>query len=262
METALPSTAIEPMDSAPQPLISASIICLNEQRLIGRCIDALQWCDEIVVIDSGSTDGTIEIVNSFPKTRLIHRDFDTFKDQKNYAVDACRNDWVLSLDADEILPAGLRDEIQALRFDVAGYKLRRTSFLANREIRFGNWNPDYALRLFRRSQCRWGGTNPHESVSTSGKVEKLKSPLLHYSYETKEDYIGRNRKYALMMVEYLREHGRTSSRLAAYSHGIGNFVKAFLIRRGFLDGADGLFLAWHGAKASFLKHSELAKSKR
>ncbi len=241
------------------PAISASVICFNEEQRIRKCLESIGWCDEIVVVDSGSTDKTIEIVKSFPQARILHRNFDTFKEQKNFAVDQCNNNWILSLDADEVLPTTLREEIQGLNFDKAGYRFRRANFLACQEIRFGNWNPDYTLRLFQRSQCRWGGTNPHESIVTEGKVEDLHAPLLHFSYETREDYITRSRKYALMMVDYMRENGKSSTRAEACLHFIGNFFKGYLLRRGFLDGSDGLYLAWHGAKASYLKHSELAK---
>ncbi|MEM6366185.1 MAG: glycosyltransferase family 2 protein, partial [Planctomycetota bacterium] len=96
------------------PRISASIICYNEQDHISQCIESLLWCDEIIVVDSGSTDKTCAIVGSYPKCRLLHRTFDTFLDQKNYAVDACSNDWILSLDADEIIPKSLKHEIQSL----------------------------------------------------------------------------------------------------------------------------------------------------
>lgn len=243
------------------PQISAAIICLNEERLIGKCLSQLSWCDEIIVVDSGSTDKTIEIVHSFPNARLIHRDFDTFKAQKNSALDACRNEWVLSLDADEFLTEPLCNEILSLKFDVAGYRLPRKNFIGDRQIRYGNWNPDLVLRLFARSQCRWGGTNPHESVVTTGITQNLKSELLHYSYASRDEYVERNQKYAMMMVEFLHDRGDSSTLTKAYMHGIGNFLKAYLFRCGFLDGSDGLFLAWHGAKASYLKYSELAKTK-
>ena len=243
------------------PAISAAIICLNEERFIGKCLAQLNWCDEIIVVDSGSTDRTIEIVRTFPNARLIHRDFDTFKQQKNSALDECRNDWVLSLDADEFLTESLRLEILSLKFNVAGYKLPRKNFIGDRQIRYGNWNPDFVLRLFSRSQCRWGGTNPHESVVTEGVTKNLKSELLHYSYASRDEYVSRNRAYAMMMVDFLRENGASSTRSQAWIHAIGNLLKAYVLRRGFLDGSDGLFLAWHGAKASYLKHSELAKQR-
>lgn len=244
------------MDSMPP--ISAAIICFNEERHIGACLEQLAWCNEVVVVDSGSTDRTVEIVRSFANTRVRVRPFDTFTNQKNFALDGCCNDWILSLDADEVLTEALLAEIQSLVFDVAGYKLPRRTFLGNHKISYGNWNPDYVLRLFRRSQCRWGGTNPHESVQVKGAVRKLKHELLHYSYQSREEYIERNKKYALMMVQHLRDKGVGSTQYQAYYHGVGNFFKAYILRRGFLDGADGLFLAWEGARASFIKHSELA----
>ncbi len=255
----MPSSANHESIVRGAPAVSATIICLNEEALIASCLARLDWCDEIVVVDSGSTDRTIEIVSSFPKTRLFHRDFDTYINQKNFALDQCNHDWVLSLDADEILTKELIAEFVGLNYDVAGYQLQRKTFLGDQEIHYGNWNPDYVLRLFRRSLCRWGGTNPHETVKTEHKIGRLHSPLMHYSYASRDEFITRNRHYASMMVEHLLAEGVSSTTSRAVAHGFGNFLKAYLLRRGILDGADGLFLAWHGAKASYIKHSELAR---
>jgi len=242
--------------------ISAAVICLNEEQHIGRCLESLAWCEQIVVVDSGSTDRTVEIVNRFPNTELHVRPFDDFMNQKNHALSLCRNEWVVSLDADEVLTSESVEEIQSLAFDKAGYYIGRRAFIGDREIRFGTWSPDYQLRIFRKSRARWGGTNPHESVQTDGHVGFLKSRMLHFSYETYDEFVVRNTKYAHMMVDHLVRQGRTTYAAEPYLHCVGNFIKAYLLRGGFLDGAAGFFLARHIAGGSFLKYRMLAERQR
>jgi glycosyltransferase involved in cell wall biosynthesis len=242
--------------------ISAAVICFNEEQHIGRCLDSLSWCDQVVVVDSGSTDRTPRIVNRFPNTEFYRRPLDNFINQKNHALSLCRNEWTVSLDADEMLTSENVAEIQSLAFDKAGYCIGRRSFIGDREIRFGTWSPDYQLRIFRKSRSRWGGTNPHESIQIEGNVGYLKSRMLHFSYETFEEFVARNTKYARMMVDYLDRQGRTTYTAEPYLHCVGNFIKAYLLRGGFLDGSAGFFLARHIAGGSFLKYRLLAERQR
>jgi len=242
-----------------RPAISAAIICFNEEKNIERCLDSLDWCDQIVAIDSGSTDRTLDILRAYERPVILHRPFDTYINQKNYALDHCDNDWVLSIDADETLPRSLIDEIQDLAFDVSGYNVGRRNFLGSREIKHGNWSPDYKLRLFRKSTGRWGGSNPHERFVIEGPTQNLNHRMLHYSFASREEFVARNMKYTRMMVDYLEDLGKMPFRGQAYIHWIGNFVKCYLLRGGILDGGDGLFLARHIAQASYLKSSLLAK---
>lgn len=244
------------------PAISAAVICFNEEQFIGRCLDSLAWCDEIVVVDSGSTDRTAEIVNRFPNAELYERPFDNFMNQKNYALSLCRHEWVVSLDADEVLTPESIEEIQSLAFDKSGYHIGRRAFIGDREIRFGTWSPDYQLRIFRKSRARWGGTNPHESIYLEGNTGYLKSRMLHFSYETFDEFVVRNTKYAELMVDHLDRQGRTTFPAEPYLHCVGNFIKAYLLRGGFLDGAAGFFLARHIAGGSFLKYRLLAERQR
>jgi len=247
------------MASPRRPKISAAIICHNEEAWIGRCLDALVWCDEIVLVDSGSTDRTVEIASRYRKTVLLQRPFDNFINQKNHALDHCSHPWVLSVDADEIITAPLVEEIQNLSFDVAGYHIGRRSFLGSQEIKHGNWCPDYQLRLFQKSAAKWGGSNPHETVLLAGRTRRLKTRMLHYSYQNRQEYIDRNRWYVHLMVDHLAGQGRTASFAAPATHWLGNFLKAYILRGGFLDGSAGLFLAYHSANGSFLKYRLLAQ---
>ena len=244
-----------------RPPVSAAIICFNEQSNIGRCLDALSWCEEIVVVDSGSTDQTCEIVKMYPSARLLVRPFDNYIAQKNFALDACRYEWVLSVDADEVLMPVLIDEISHLRFDQDGYFIRRRSFIGAKEVKYGAWNPDYKLRLFRRSAGRWGGSNPHECVQLNGSTECLNAEMMHFSYCNRDEFVNRNEKYTRMLVEYYAQRGKKVYFGQASLHWIGNFVMSYILRLGFLDGGLGLFIAYHMAKLSYMKYALLAKCK-
>ncbi len=238
---------------------SAAVICYNEQEYIGQCLESLTWCDQVVLVDSGSQDATLEIAARFANVCIHSRPFDNFINQKNYALSLCEHEQVISLDADEILVPELIDEIRELDFTKAGYRIGRRTFVGTQEIKHGNWSPDYQLRLFKKSKAKWGGTNPHETIIIDGEVGKLKTRMLHYSYHTKDEFVERNRKYIHMMVEHLANKGRTANVAEPYIHCVGNFIKAYVIRAGFLDGATGLFLARHIAGGSFLKYRLLAE---
>lgn len=245
-----------------RPPISAAIICYNEEKNIGRCLRSLDWCEQVVVVDSGSTDGTLDVVRRCPKTKVIFRRFDDYITQKNFALDQCEHDWVLALDADEALTSALTEEIQGLRFDANGYFISRRTFLGDQEIKHGSWNPDYKLRLFRKSLGRWGGLNPHDKIILQGPTSYLKSRMLHFSYNDRQEFLERNHRYILLMVESMFRQGRRTNAVQPYLHWIGNFLKGYVLRAGFLDGSSGLFLAYHIANGSFLKYRLLAKRLR
>jgi glycosyltransferase involved in cell wall biosynthesis len=244
-----------------RPPISAAVICFNEERNIARCLEALRWCEQIVVVDSGSSDRTVEIARRFP-CEIVERKFDTFMNQKNFALDQCRHEWVLSVDADEAITPELAAEIERLAYDVAGYVVRRQTFLGDRQIRRGAWSHDDHVRLFRKSCGRWGGSNPHERVFLEGPAQRLKAPMLHYSYGARQEFLDRNRKYTELMVEHLVRQGRSTYRGEGLVHAAGNFFKSFILRRGFLDGEVGFFLSYHYARFSHLKYSLLAARQR
>jgi glycosyltransferase involved in cell wall biosynthesis len=241
-----------------RPPISAAVICFNEERNIARCLEALAWCEQTVVVDSGSTDRTVEIARQF-RCEIVQRKFDTFMNQKNFALDQCRHEWVLSADADEVITPALTAEIEKLDFAAPGYLIRRQTFLGDRQILRGAWSRDDHVRLFRKSCGRWGGTNPHERVFLEGTPRRLKAPMLHYSYRTRQEFLERNRKYAELMAEHFARQGRSTYPGEGAIHAAGNFFKSFVLRRGFLDGEAGFFLSYHYARFSHLKYSLLAR---
>lgn len=245
-----------------RPPVSGVVICINEADRIGACLDSLAWCEQIIVLDSGSTDQTVRIAEARPGVEVHHRPFDDYIQQKNAALDLCTHDWVMSLDADELLPPALVEEIARLDFDVAGYEIPRQTFLGDHLIRHGTWRGDHKLRLFRRSLGRWGGSTPHERVVIDGPVRRLHTPMLHYSYDSREQYIERNQRYARLLAAHWHERGKRTRYGQAALHAAGMFVKGLILRRGFLDGADGWFLAWHGAAATYRKYAELARLQR
>jgi len=257
-----PIVGSQKLGPSPRPLISAAIICHNELHNIARCLEALEFCDEIVVVDSGSTDGTRQLVQAHGKARLLTRPFDTFIHQKNFALDACRNDWVLSVDADEVVTPQLRREIAGLDFAAAGYLIGRRTFLGSQEIQYGNWSPDYNLRLFHRSRGRWGGTNPHERIVLDAPAVRLTHRMLHYSYRNRQEFLARNEKYTRMIVDYVSQRGHRTYPGKPLLHAIGNFFKAYFAKQGFRDGGAGLFIAWHTARFSHLKYRLLAERGR
>lgn len=250
------------MGTESRPPFSAAVICYNEQEFIGQCLESLQWCEQVVLVDSGSEDATLEIAARFPNVEIHSRPFDDFINQKNYALSLCEHEWIVSLDSDEVLVSELIDEIEQCDFEKAGYRIGRRTFIGSQEVKHGNWSPDYQLRLFRKSLAKWGGTNPHETILIQGEVGKLETRMLHYSYHTKGEFIERNRKYIHMMVDHLVSKGRTSNVAEPYIHCVGNFLKAYVLRAGFLDGATGFFLARHIAGGSFLKYRLLAEKGR
>lgn len=250
------------MSTESPPPVSAAVICHNEQEYIAQCLHSLRWCEQVVLVDSGSTDATLEIARGFPNVEIATRPFDNFINQKNFALSLCRREWVLSLDADEVLTDALIEEIRGLPFDKAGYRIGRRSFIGAREIKHGTWSPDYQLRLFRKSRSRWGGTNPHETILIDGDVGKLETRMLHYSYHNHQEYVERNTRYIHMMVDHLAAQGRTARPWEPYLHCAGNFLKAYILRRGFLDGYSGYFLARHIAGGSFLKYRLLSQRMR
>ncbi len=249
----------EKTGSQNQPPFSAAVICYNEQEYIGQCLESLAWCDEVVLVDSGSEDDTLKIASGFANVKIHRRPFDNFINQKNFALSLCQHERVISLDADELLVSELIEEIRQLDFAKAGYQISRRTFIGRQEIKHGNWSPDYQLRVFKKSKAKWGGTNPHETILLDGKSGKLNKRMLHFSYHNIDEFIERNRKYVQMMVEHLSSNGCTTNVAEPYVHCIGNFVKAYFLRAGFLDGAAGFSLAKHIAAGSFLKYRLLAE---
>ncbi len=240
--------------------LSAIVVCFNEEQNIGACLESLSWCDEIVVVDSFSTDRTVEIARQYTD-RIIQRPWPGYREQKAFAHSQATLEWVLLVDADEQVTPELRNEIrQAIAQDngrYAGYLVPRLVYYLGRWWRCGSWYPDYTLRLFRRDKATWGGLNPHEKVLVQGEVRHLANPLYHFSYRNIDDQIARINRYTTIASEELRRQGKSWRWIDALFRPPLHFVKSYILKRGFKEGFAGFYLAASGAVYVFFKYAKL-----
>ncbi len=239
--------------------ISATIITLNEEKNIGEALESLGWADEIVVVDAGSSDATLDICRRFTD-RIYHREWTGFVDQKNFSVEKASHHWIFSLDADERPSPALRTEIRQLSnsgFGSHGYRIPRVAYFMGRWIRHGDWYPDRQLRLFDRRQGRWQGGRVHESVKINGEPGLLTGEILHYTYRSLADYLKRLETYSSLAAADCDQRGKTSGAGNLVAHPLATFLKAYILKRGFLDGGPGLMVAGMGAISVFFKYAKL-----
>ncbi len=244
--------------------ISATLITLNEERNIAEALQSLSWVDEIVVVDSGSKDATVQICRQFTN-RIIHREWTGYADQKNFAVEQASYDWIFSLDADERPSPELCREIQDLArkgFPLRAYKIPRVAFFLGRWIRHGDWYPDYQLRLFDRRCGRWEGGRVHESFKTREKTGFLKGEIHHFSYRSLSDYLKRLETYSTLAALDYHESGKTATVLKLIADPLGVFIKAYILKRGFMDGVPGFLAAAMGSISVFFKYAKLYELQR
>jgi glycosyltransferase involved in cell wall biosynthesis len=234
--------------------LSACIITYNEADRIEACIRSLAFCDEVIVVDSHSTDGTRERAAALG-ARVIERDWPGYRSQKQFAVDAALNEWVLCLDADERVSTRLRAEIEALAEhgfpDNAGWSLPRITDYFGRFLRHGNAYPDRLVRLFDRRRGRWIGREIHENTKVDGPVGRLHGHLEHYSYRSLADHYTRMQRYAELMGRSLYEGGRRCGVLPVLLNPLWRFLRGYLLRLGFLDGWRGL--VFHLIEAGYVQ---------
>lgn len=224
--------------------LSAVLVTLDAGQYLDRVLQALRFCDEIAVLDCGSRDDTRAIAEQHGAAWHEHP-FDGFGPQKGRAVAAARNDWVLSIDADEVLDEELATAIAALPLHEADpracWRVRRRTFVGSREIRHGSWNPDRVVRLFNRRHNDFDDLPIHESVSPCGPVQDLPGSLLHYSYEHLADLF--RPRYHLLKADRYRGTGRRASGIQLAVRAAWAFGRSFVLKRGFLDGPAGVVVA-------------------
>jgi len=237
------------------PQLSAILIVKNEADNIGPCLDALAFCDERIVVDGGSTDETLEIAAS-RGVRVVAHEWQGFGPQKNFALSLATGDWVLSVDADERVSPALAQDIRATiaapRHD--GYEIRRVSSFLGRDMGRSGLFPDYVLRLFRRGKARFSDDLVHERVICTGSVGRLKATLRHDSVACLEDAIRRVDQYSTASAQTLAASGRRVSFASGVGHGLWTFVRAYVLRLGFLDGREGFLLAVANAEGSYYRY--------
>jgi glycosyltransferase involved in cell wall biosynthesis len=245
---------------SPAPSISAIVVCYNEQERIEACLESLRWCDEIVVVDSFSTDRTPEICQRYTD-RFLQRAWTGYRDQKAFAHSQASKDWVLLVDADERVTPELRAEIEAELMlqngRYAGYAVPRLVYYLGRWWRRGGWYPDYDVRLFRRERATWGGSDPHEKILVDGPIRRLRNPLHHYSYRNIDDHLQRINRFTSISAHELHKRGVRWRLSDALTRPVGRFFRSYLLKRGFMEGFAGFYIAASAAVYVFLKYAKL-----
>ncbi len=256
-----------------QARLSVIVITRNEAQRLSTCLTSVAFADEVIVVDSGSTDGTQTLARDLGARVIETADWPGFGPQKQRALDAATGDWVLSIDADEWLDSTLAAAIRQVLADDAGqpaaFKVDRLSAFCGQWMRAGSWYPDHLLRLFRRGQGRFSDDQVHEQLLIDARADTqdhapagthwptLPGLLLHNSITSLHDGIEKMNRYTSGRALDLRRKGRRGGLFAALAHGLSAFVRAYLIRRGFLDGRRGFVLALLDAQSSCTRYLKL-----
>ncbi|OGQ81768.1 MAG: hypothetical protein A3F90_13510 [Deltaproteobacteria bacterium RIFCSPLOWO2_12_FULL_60_19] len=243
-----------------KPEISAIVVCFNEEHNIGRCLESLKWCDEIVVVDSFSTDRTVEICRRYTD-RVIQRPWAGYRDQKAFAHSQASKEWVFLVDSDEQVSPELKEEISSALAHADG---RVAAFAAPRLVHYlgrwwwnGGWYPDYDIRIFRRERARWGGNDPHEKILVDGAARRLKHPLFHYSYRDVADHWQRINRFTTISSSELQAAGKRWKWIDNLLRPPFRFFRSYVLKRGFLEGFPGFFVCATAAIYVFLKYAKL-----
>jgi glycosyltransferase involved in cell wall biosynthesis len=240
--------------------LSVVLIARDEEGSIGAALDSVQWADEVVVVDSGSTDRTVEIARARGAKVMVTSDWPGFGAQKNRALDQATREWVLSLDADERVTPELRQEIAAVV--AAGgphdaYEMARLSSYCGHFMRHGGWWPDRVTRLFRRGSARFSDDLVHERVVVKGSTGRLKGHLLHRAYEDLEEVLRKTDQYSTAGASMRHAAGERGSVTRAVAHGLWAFFRTYVLRAGFLDGRHGFMLAVSNAETTYYRYVKL-----
>lgn len=239
--------------------LSVIVIVKNEAAVIRRCLNSISWVDEIIVLDSGSTDDTVAICRKH--TPHVHQtDWPGFGPQKNRALERASGDWVLSLDADEWVTPELRDEIlKAIsRPDEAtAFRVPRLSSFCGRFMRHSGWWPDYVVRLFRRGTARFSDDVVHEHVIADGKTGTLRSPIMHETFVDLDELLAKMNNYSSLAAQEMHRGGKKGGLAGAALRGLWAFFRTYFLRGGFLDGREGFMLAVATAEGTYYRYVKL-----
>ena len=244
--------------------ISATVITLDEERHIAAALESLAWADEIVVVDSGSSDRTVEIARSYTD-RVLVADWPGYAAQKNRAASEASHDWIFSLDADERVTPELARSI--LRVGERGpssdgYRVARRAWYIDRWVRYSGWYPDWQVRLYDRRRAGFEGDWVHESVRVGGGAPALEGDLLHYTIDSLSDHHRRIDRYTSLAADALLARGARPSLARALAQPIAAFARTYVLRQGFRDGAPGLAIAGFAAYYVFLRQMKLWEKAR
>jgi glycosyltransferase involved in cell wall biosynthesis len=240
--------------------VSAIVITKNVEPIIRRCLESLHWVDEIVVVDSGSSDRTEEICREFGAAFHVTEDWPGYGPQKNRALDRARSEWIVALDSDEWLTPALRAEIEqamAAPDGRAAFAMPRRSSFCGRHMRHSGWWPDHVVRLFRRGSARYSDDAVHERLIVNGSTGRLRSPIMHEAITSLDQMLGKMNAYSTHGAAMFHRQGRRASLATALGHGSWAFFRTYVLRLGFLDGREGFMLAVANAEGSYYRYLKL-----
>jgi glycosyltransferase involved in cell wall biosynthesis len=244
--------------------ITATVITFNEEHNIADALRSLEWADEVIVVDSESTDRTVEIARQFTD-RVLVRKWTGYSAQKNFAAEQASNDWIFSLDADERVSQELKKEIERIKWDkseIAGFEMPRLTYYLGRWIHHSGWRPDYKLRLYDRRRGRWEGEFVHEKLALTGAVQRLSGDILHHTVRDSSEHHHRMDQYTTLAARQAFEEGKASSTASLLISPAMMFVRSYFFRLGFLDGIQGIAIARFAAHYEFLKNLKLWELRR
>ncbi len=242
--------------------ISAIVVCFNEEENIKACLESLRFCDEIIVVDSFSTDSTPSIAKEMG-VKFISRKWSGYRDQKEFALSQTSYDWVINLDADERASEELKDNIlrvlkdKKLREGIAGFEISRVVYYLNRWWRRGGWYPEYRLRFFNKNKITWGGMEPHEKVIPSGVVKRIDGEIYHYTYKNMTSQLNQLTKFASISS---RENFLAGNNFSLYKLLVSPFIRFFrfyILKQGFREGIAGFIVAIFEGYYTFSKYALL-----
>jgi glycosyltransferase involved in cell wall biosynthesis len=249
--------------------ISAFMLTCNNMRTVEKALESITWVDELIVVDSGSTDGTLELVKD-RATRVIERPWPGFREQYQFAADACNHTWALFIDADEVVTAELADEMRTcldenadrpMDQQVAGYIAPRRTWYIDRWIRHGAWASDSEIRLYNRQRGGWEG-GLHACIHVDGPTQTLHNVYQHYTYADIADHIDTVNRYSTTGAAEMAEKGKQTNGFRAFFGALARFCRDYILKRGFLDGFPGLVIAVSSAYNAFIKHAKLSEIRR
>jgi len=241
--------------------ISATIIVRNEEHNIAEVCETVSWADEIVIVDSDSTDRTIEIARTYTD-KVFNREFRGYQDKHEFADAQTMGDWIFWIDADERVTPELKTAIEKLRemkaSDLAdGYRIGRKTEYLGRWIKHSGWYPDYQMRLYRKDKSYWDGVAPHQTARVDGRVEMLDGEFLHYTKRDLSEHHRVTDSYATLGAEHLFSKGKVIGAAGIFTNAIAAFIRTYFLKQGFRDGVPGMIIAGFTAYGVFLKYSKV-----
>ena len=241
--------------------ISATIIVRNEEANIAEVCETVAWADEIVIVDSDSTDRTVEIARRYTP-RVFNREFRGYKDKHEFADAQTTGDWIFWIDADERVTPELRAAIERVRqADPVtlpdGFRIARRTQYLNRWIKHSGWYPDYQMRLYRKAASYWDGVSPHETARVRGRIETLAGEFRHYTKRNLSEHHHVLDSYTTLAAEYLHKEGKRVRSMDLLVLPVAAFIRTYLLKQGFRDGVPGLIIAMFTAYSVFLKYAKV-----